>query len=480
MKEEKAAVITERGDTVTYAELFEKIQWCANVMDEEIQREDGKPLGSCPERCLVLLLCNNSLENLVIYLACLWRKMPVILLGEQDRCKIGDLTETFPVAFLWIPEKDGRTAGTSCCRFGDYVLSFDRSKNAAAVDICQELALLLPTSGSEGGSKLVMLTYDNILENTRSITEALEIQREDRAAVMLPLCYSYGLSVVHTHLFAGASLLMPDSSMVSPQFWRFLEREHVTSLAGVPSAYELMRKLRILEGTYDFSRLRILTQAGGALRLETQRYILEQLKKMDGTIHFAVMYGQTEATARMSSFFLEEHGEHIGSVGRVIPGGKLWIEGDTAEGEICYQGKNVFTGYARGMEDLSRVSICDRILHTGDIGYLDEEGYLYVTGRKKRFAKVNGYRIGLDGLQAEISQKLGCETVCVSVWKQGREQIVFCMRDKSVDKKEAEKLLCENRKIAGSFFVETVEEFSYKENGKIDYGFLQRRFAGKN
>lgn len=459
----KPAVITQSGYRIHYKELSQQIKCCYKKYE-------------CADRGLILLVCDNSYENLVIYLSCLRYKIPVILLGEQDAEMVGKLLAAFPIAYLWTPDKHhGLSEMTPMGEYGKYTLFRNPDENVWRIPVSNEVALLLPTSGSEGRSKLVMLSYENIAHNTQSIIKALDIHSEDRAALMLPLCYSYGLSVVHTHLAAGGVLLLPDSPIISPEFWKFLEREKVTSLSGVPSGYELMRKLRILEGRYQFGHLRILTQAGGALRTDTQEYVLDRLSKINKSIHFAIMYGQTEATARMTTFYLDEHREKLGSVGRVIPGGKLWIEGDESTGEIYYEGNNVFLGYAETAGDIEKAAHnADKVLCTGDVGYLDSDGYLYVSGRKKRFAKVNGYRLGLDKLQAELSQQLGCEVVCVSVWIKEKEYVVVCLTDISVDESIVEKLLTGNRKLAGSYLLKTIEAFPYKENGKIDYGLLQK------
>ena len=472
---EKIAVITEQGRRVTYRELHREIQYCINAneaLEGDFIQSSSKRYSGRP---LFLLVCDNSFENLVIYLSCLRCKLPVILAGRQDENRLGELVKKFAVKYIWLPENRkicfGKPSGK---RYGHYLLYRNESM-VKYLRAATDLALLLPTSGSEGDSKLVMLSYDNIAANTSSIIEALNIWQDDRAAIMLPLCYSYGLSVVHTHLQAGAALLIPKSSMATPQFWRFLDGEHVTSLAGVPSVYELVRKLKILEGTYAFSQLRIMTQAGGALRLETQKYLLECLKRWDRKIHFAIMYGQTEATARITSFFLEEHETCLGSVGRVIPGGRLWIEGDGKQGEICYRGANVFMGYAQDFKDLvSDVPSKgeEHVLHTGDTGYLDEEGYLYVTGRKSRFAKVNGYRIGLDGLQEEVSRTLGCQVFCVGRWLEEREKIIFCWTDYTISVSEFEKILWKDRRLVGGFVLRPLESFPLKENGKVDYSQL--------
>lgn len=456
----RVAIVTEQGKIITYGELLRQMEKYASYFDDQ-------------ERKLVLVLCDNSYANLCIYLACLWKKIPMVLLDISEQHRIDELIQEYAITYLWMPEQSAhRIQMIPHANNGGYVLYKTLLGMTEAGKVREDIALLLPTSGSEGKSKLVMLSYKNITSNTIAIAEALQIQETDRAAVMLPLCYSYGLSVVHTHLYKKAVLLLPSSSIVRPEFWEFMSKERVTSLAAVPSGYELIRKLKILEGKYDFSNLRIITQAGGALRVDTQKYLLQWSKQSTTNTHVAIMYGQTEATARMTTFFLDEHPDKMGSVGKVIPGGRVWIEGNPPDGSVCYEGKNVFLGYARMQSDLYVSTTKGRQLITGDMGYLDQDGYLYLTGRKSRFAKINGYRVGLDELQAELSEKVGCEILCVTEERQGAECIIICWMESEALEQEIKVVMDSKRKLMGGWRVQHISQIPYKQNGKPDYQFL--------
>lgn len=183
-----------------------------------------------------------------------------------------------------------------------------------------DLALLMVTSGSIGNGKIVALSYDNLRSNAQAIIESLEIDENDRAGVMLPISYVYGLSVVNSHLLADAELLLPQGNMFQREYWDFLEEHRVTSFCGVPYTYEILDCLRIL--SRPWKELRLLTQAGGAMSCEMKQKLLEWIydRRQRGIkTHLAIMYGQTEATARMSTFFLDQHPEKMDSVGRAIP-----------------------------------------------------------------------------------------------------------------------------------------------------------------
>lgn len=463
-RDHRLAIVTQQGHNITYGALQRQMERCLSYVDRE-------------SRQLALILCDNSYMNLCIYLSCLSAKIPVLLLDVSEQYRVKEIISEFTIFYMWVPQ--GMMLNIPqryIAEMEGYVLYELIQNKIESSFIQEEIALLLPTSGSEGKSKFVMLSYKNIISNTEAIIEALHIKETDRAAVMLPLCYSYGLSVIHTHLYQGAVLLMPDLAMVRPKFWDFLSREKVTSLAAVPSDYELMRKLRVFEGKYDLSSLRIITQAGGAMRIDTQRYLLKHCKQCAPNVHIAIMYGQTEATARITTYFVDEHMDKIGSVGKVIPGGDIWIIGEQTEGEVCYKGDNVFLGYVRCQQDLEILKEHNSQLLTGDVGYIDFDGYLYLTGRKSRFAKLNGYRIGLEELQLELSDNIGCEIWCTIERKQDEENLVVCWSDKSVAKEVIQSVLKLECKLRGKWKVQYVPYFPYKQNGKPDYNALIKLF----
>lgn len=269
--------------------------------------------------------------------------------------------------------------------------------------------LLLPTSGSTGSPKMVRLTVASLTANARSICEALDIRSDDRALANLPLHYSYGLSILTSHLVAGATVVLTSESALRPGHWEAVRRHRVSSMAGVPYSYELFRRVGMLD--MELPALRYMSQAGGRLPTETVVEFHERLA--DAGRQLYVMYGQTEATARMSVLQPHELPEHAGSVGHPIPGGRFSITGpdQTGAGEVHYTGPNVMLGYAESRVDLDKPDELRGELPTGDLGRLDDDGRLWLTGRAKRILKLYGERVSLDDIEDLMSTNGPCAAV---------------------------------------------------------------------
>ena len=262
-----------------------------------------------------------------------------------------------------------------------------------APPIHPELACLLSTSGSTGSGKLVRLRRESLVANATGIAEAQGLSSADVAITSLPIAHGFGLAVLGSHLVAGGTVVLTELSSLKGEFWRAIRDERVTSLAGVPLTFELLRRLdpsRIVPDTVT-----AMVQSGGRLDLEHIRFFRDFMSERGGS--FRVGYGQTEATARMTVWPRETPLDKIGSVGRVIPGGEIRIDPTTSE--IWYRGSNVMMGYADSRDDLARPGDLEE-LPTGDLGYLDDDGFLFLTGRAKRIAKVAGLRVNLDEVEA--------------------------------------------------------------------------------
>lgn len=445
---------------------------------------DGKDF-----RSLHLLVTDNSMECICLYCFLVTQKKPVMLIDksifpEQLQCVI----QKYRPAMILYPERENEDVFfgfTWKSQYGHYGIWMEEEKSIwKEGGVRPELAVMLSTSGSTGSSKFVMLTYDNLEANADSIIESLELEEGERAAVMLPISYSYGLSVVNSYLKVGGTLLIPEGILVQKAYWDFLESHQVNSICGVPYTYEIIKKLRILER--PFKQLKLMTQAGGALDAMTKQFFLKKLKereKQGQNVDFAVMYGQTEATARMSCFFLNRQPDRMYSVGKAIPGGRFTIENRDGEGkgEIVYCGKNVFLGYALSWEDLTDDGKCQgNSLHTGDIGWLDEEGYLYLSGRKSRFVKIRGYRINLDELQLKITEGLGREAVCINGQGQDMDKIYAVLTGENtgcIDGKESVQIADIVRNlplVQKDYCLLIIDEIPRKPNGKVDYKKIQQ------
>ena len=339
----------------------------------------------------------------------------------------------------------------------------------------RELALLLPTSGSTGDCKFVRQSKKNIISNTKSIIEYLQISEGDRAMLSLPLSYTFGLSVLHTHIMSGATLLVPYSKIYQSAFWDFFQKYHGTTFSGVPYTFEVLDKLNFFSRKINVS---YITQAGGKLSMRLQNKIFDYTK--ENKLRFYIMYGQTEATARMTylppEYFASN--QKKGSVGIPIPGGRIEIHNSdnqekgsaSTEGEIIYKGENVCLGYASDYRDLCCGDNNHGILKTGDIGYLDQDGFLYITGRKKRFVKILGKRINLDDIESKIRERF-----CVSCAVVGNDNEI-CIY---VDADQTKEILNYSLKMfhihIQNMQVKYIKEIPRLQSGKSNYTELLKR-----
>ncbi len=270
-----------------------------------------------------------------------------------------------------------------------------------------DLAVLLSTSGSTGQGKYVRLSRTNIEANARSIAEYLGLTAADRTCLILPLHYSYGLSVLNGHLAVGASIYLPGGSILDEGFLDGLAESGCTNLSGVPYSYDLLEKVGFRER--EFPQLRFMTVAGGRLAPEKVRLFNEDLLARGAS--FFVMYGQTEATARMAYVPPDRLRGREDRIGVAIPGGSLTIEdesgrlitGSEESGELIYRGANVMMGYASSRADLAQGAALSE-LRTGDLAVRDADGFFRIVGRTKRISKIAGLRIGHDGLEAALER----------------------------------------------------------------------------
>jgi len=266
------------------------------------------------------------------------------------------------------------------------------------------LAEIIFTSGSTGVPKGVMISHKNLISNTRSILNYLNLKPSDRMLVVLPFYYCYGLSLLHTHLRTGASIVLNNSFMFIGTVIRNLLDYSCTGFAGVPSHFQiLLRKSNTFRET-KFPDLRYVTQAGGKL---PSVFIDEFLESFPAT-DFIVMYGQTEATARLAYLPPEMYKKKKGSIGKAIPGVELKIINENGSeirlkesGEIIARGDNIMQGYYNDKKS-SMETIKDGWLYTGDIATKDDDGYMFIIGRSKEFMKIGGKRISPKEIEEVI------------------------------------------------------------------------------
>ena len=322
--------------TLTYRELAERV-------DDLALR-----LGS--ERRLVALTAANDLDSLVAYLAALVGGHPLILLPEDKPAALEALVAAYDPDVI-VRCGNGRTV-------------LEERRPCTRHELHPDLALLLSTSGSTVSPKLVRLSQANLQSNAESISEYLNIGPNDRAATTLPMSYCYGLSVINSHLLHGAGVVLTDLSVVDPCFWELFRRRGATALAAVPYTFELLERVGFAD--MELPSLRYVTQAGGRMAPESVRSYAE-LGRRKGWELF-VMYGQTEATARMAYLPPELAASVPGAVGIPVPGGEFRIDPvpGLEHGELVYTGPNVMLGYAGSPADLAAGRTVTE-LRTGDL-----------------------------------------------------------------------------------------------------------------
>ena len=418
---------------------------------------------------LVFLLVHNNLESLVGYIACLNNNNPVLPLNSDvDIELLNNLTEIYQPYYIWKPSNQVLFHEEIIFSFENYALV----KTGFHYNILPDnLALLLSTSGSTGSPKLVRLSKFNISSNAHSIIKYLGITKNERPITSLPLYYSFGLSVINSHLLVGATILLTDYSYIQKEFWDFAKENNFTSFSGVPYTFEILKKIKFW--SMNLPSLKTITQAGGKLNNDLLKYFIENSEKHG--IRFFVMYGQTEATARMSYLSPEVALLKLGSIGKAIPGGNLKIidEGNRLTspleiGELVYEGPNVGLGYAESLKDLYKEDDNHGILYTGDLGYMDSEGFIYITGRKKRFLKLFGNRISLDYVEQILKSYLK-EAVCSG----NDKKLVIFTTDKDYDLNEIIDALSSKFKLLRTVFeIRTISEIPRSETGKIQYSKL--------
>tara|TARA_B100000780_G_C21126223_1_gene457054 strand:+ start:4305 stop:5705 length:1401 start_codon:yes stop_codon:yes gene_type:complete len=454
---ERIAIIDSSGTKVTYSDLEEF----------SVQLKSLIPKGS-----LIFSLCSNSIESLKGYFSFIRNGVtPVMLDASLDKDLLSRLISTYSPKYIWLPKE--RIVNFDDVRvlfsYGDYVLIKRTCENT--YELHNDLALLLTTSGSTGSPKLVKITLKNLKSNAHSIAEYLSIDKNERPITTLPMNYSFGLSIINSHILKGATILLTSKSLMERGFWTFLKEQKATSISGVPYTFEILKKLRFFRS--DAPSLKTITQAGGKLNHELNKEVLEYSIRFDKS--FFVMYGQTEATARMSYLPPEFSLAKLGSIGIAIPGGEFSImddssrsiTGDEIVGELVYEGSNVSMGYASCGEDLNKADANNGVLFTGDLAKRDKDDYYYIVGRKKRFIKIYGNRVNLDETERLLKDIIS-DCACIG---EEDHMCIFITDENRID--EIKKFISSKMGLHHStFIIKSIDEIPKNSSGKTIYSSL--------
>ena len=438
------ALVTDEGE-LTYADIGERV---------EARRGE---LGST--RRLVMIEASTTVEPLITYLASLEAGHPVLLVEPEDqannqpsRTRIESLVNRFD------PDVIAAAEGESW--------ALNEVRVGTRHELHPELAMLASTSGSTGSPKVVRLSRGNVLSNASAISQYLELSVSDRAMMTLPLHYCYGLSVLNSHLVAGASVRLSSRSVVDAEMWNEFDEAQATSFAGVPYTFELLEKTDF--DARDLPSLRYITQAGGRLDPDRARRFI-QLGQRRG-FDFITMYGQTEATARMSYVPNDFAETAIGTIGIPIPGGRFRIDATdhSGVGELVYTGPNVMMGYGEQPADLA-LGITTHELFTGDLARQRDDGLYEIVGRSSRLTKVFGLRIDLDHVE-QLFESLDIGVKAVS----SDEKLILFVADENEVQAVAEHAVSQWGLPAHAVEVHVIAEVPRTSSGKPDTVALLR------
>jgi acyl-coenzyme A synthetase/AMP-(fatty) acid ligase len=458
-----------RRNRVAVIDSSAEAAWTYRELLDEVSRR--RDLLADKEKRLLFLFCRNELASIAWYLGALEAGHAVALLNDEIDTRLAtNLISLYRPEWVLtsLPVDPGTYEGPDAA-------GLRRRRRQEGPPLHHDLALLLSTSGSTGSPKFVRLRRGNVEANAESIRQALSISEEDVPIAHLPIHYSYGLSVVNSHLLAGASIVLTREGLVSSGFWEGIHRYHVNSFSGVPYTYLMLRRLGL--DKVKVPTLRIMTQAGGKLDTGNIAFFHECMIERQGS--FFVMYGQTEATARISILPSSDLPRKLGSAGRAIPGGVIRIHDETGqavpgpdnEGELVYTGPNVMLGYATERDDLAKGDELSGCLFTGDRARLDAEGYVYILGRSKRDAKLFGLRVNLDELESFVKQNGPAAAVANS-----DRVVIFCEFGSEAAHHEIRDALAAKLKIHRSAFeFRRVEKLPIKDSGKVNYEDLMAR-----
>lgn len=423
-------------------------------------------------RRLVMCCVNNDIGGIAGYLALLAANaVPMMVSPTLSQTALDALIAAYRPDYVWLSQQDANRWPTAKSQENQsgYVL-INLGNCTSAPDLHEDLALLLSTSGSTGSGKYVRLSHQNIWSNAKAIADYLTLTADELPITTLPPNYSYGLSIIHSHLWVGAGLAVTDKTFFDRDFWNFLREVRATSLAGVPYHYEILKKLRFAK--MELPHLCTLTQAGGRMSPElTQEYATHCKNK---GMRFFTMYGQTEASPRISYVSAEQAFAKAGTVGQPIAGGALELQSETGDvltdahviGELVYRGPNVCLGYAEGRADLSLGDLNQGVLYTGDLAERDADGYYRIVGRQKRFIKLFGNRINLQDVEQQLSA-IDVDAAC-----SGRDDVleVYLTEGSASKALEVKKALMASLRVgAQGLAVYGLDALPRSESGKVLY-----------
>lgn len=431
----------------------------------------GDSLFDNNKKEIVLILCDKDIDTIVSYVAAIrHNKVPLLVDKNYKSGLLRSFIKNYQPNYI--------ITGTN---IDLELLEYNSNSNsdivmlqrnvAISAEIFDKLALLIPTSGSTGDPKCVRISEQNIDSCTESICDYLDFDQNRVSISLLPIHYSYGLSVLHNTIYSRAKYVISKHTILEKEIWNDIEKHQVTDFSGVPFTMKILKRLKI---DYHKARsLKYVTQAGGYLPESFSNYFYEEFGNHD--IKYFTMYGQTEASPRISYLSPNDSETRRGSAGRAISCGKLTVGIDrkiVGIGELVYEGPNVSLGYAENIADLSKGDEFNGVLFTGDIVELDEDGFIKIVGRKKRFIKINGTSVNLDKIEKDLGD--GFPGVAV-VGKDDKLVLILSeVMDTDLRKIVTQKYGFNKTNVK----VFNVDCIPFNSSGKTDYKLLNEQYCG--
>ena len=398
----KIALINEGKKKYSYKE----ISFLAKRITSKIENDS-----------LVVIVSDNSLPSLIGYISFMKSEHTIILLDQNFDFKFVNQTiKKFKPNYIYARKSLFKKINKKKTLFNyhDFCLFKTNYQNHKKLNKLNKL--ILTTSGSTQSPKFVRLSNNNLTSNTKNIIRYLKINSSHTAITTMPMAYSYGLSIINTHLDCGGKIVISKKNIFEKDFWNIVKKNKVNSFGGVPQFFEHLAKLKF--DKIKLPNIKYLTQAGGKLDIKYLEYFKKVCKK--NKINFIIMYGQTEASPRMSYLSRNSFFRKTGSIGKALENCKFElideknkiISESNKVGEIVFYGDNVSLGYGYSLKDLFLGDVNKKKLFTGDLAYRDEEGFYYIVGRKNRISKIFGIRIDLDEIEKKLEKK-GFKVKCL-------------------------------------------------------------------
>lgn len=454
---DNVALIDEDGREKTYGELADLTEKAGSVLKN---------------RTLAFVYCENDSESVCSYVTCLKNGVvPLLIHRDIDEELSKRLISIYKPRYFFVPKdiEENKVYGETVFEFEKYkILETDNDIYPLHNDLC----LLLCTSGSVGSPKLVRQSFVNVQSNADAIKTYLSLDENERPITTLPMNYTYGLSIINSHLTAGATILMAKSTVVSKFFWDFLKKAEATSFGGVSFTYEMLKRIKFFR--MELPSLKTMTQSGSKITEELFSEFANWAK--ENGKRFVAMYGQTEATSRMTYLDPSLATEKVCSIGKAIPGGRLAlidtdgneIKEAEATGELIYYGDNVTLGYAECAEDLIKGDERNGRLATGDIARRDADGYYYIVGRIKRFLKLYGNRVNLDEIDRLVKSHFDTDSASVGT----DSKCITYVTDESI-LNDVEKFLAQKTNLnSNAFKAVYIKEIPKNNSGKVLFSQL--------